>query len=130
MEYFAESHHNGSIVSYAKTNPENRIARHRKTESHSAPPQERRRAHPRVPNRTRGRAVDRRLSGQSLAAPGSDHDPDGFPPRAAGVRGLRPAMDPGGFRRCNARGHPSKARYAIDSPADRPGAAGSAPPAP
>src|SRR5262245_49277386 len=62
--YFAESHYSRSIVSYAKTRPENRIPGHRKTESHAAPAQERRRAHAGIPHRARGRAADRRLPGQ------------------------------------------------------------------
>jgi hypothetical protein len=43
LSYFAESHCNGCIVSYAKTSLENRITNHRKTESHAAPAQKCRR---------------------------------------------------------------------------------------
>src|SRR5262245_23452215 len=75
FNYFTESYCNGNTDPYAKTSPENRIPRHRKTESHAAPAQERRCPHPRVPDRTRGRAAHRGLSGQSLAAPRPNHDP-------------------------------------------------------
>src|SRR5262245_53202230 len=95
FRYFTDSLCNGSIGSYAKTSLENRITNHRNTESHAAPAQERRRAHPRVPDRARGRAAHRGLSGQSPAAPRPNDDPARFQARAAGFRGLRPAMDPG-----------------------------------
>src|SRR5215831_15311211 len=131
FKLFAESHYDRSTDSHAKTSLETRVARHPNTESRTpVPPKERRRAHPRVPDRARSRAADQGLRGQSLAASRPDHDPAGIPAWLAGFRGLRPAMDPGRFRGRNARGHPGKARHAVNSPADRPGAAGTAPPAP
>src|SRR4029077_5905555 len=95
FDYFTESHYGESTETNDKTSPEGRIARHRKTESHAATAQERRCQNTGISHRARGRAVNCRLSGQSLAAPRRDHDPDGLPPRAKGLRGLRPAMDPG-----------------------------------
>src|SRR5262245_52915715 len=76
LEYFAESHSSGSTETNGKTSSANRSANRRNTESHPTPAQERRRAHPRVPNRTRGREADRGLQRQPVAAPGPDHDPD------------------------------------------------------
>jgi len=130
FNYIAESHGNGSIVLYAETSPDNRITKYRKTESHAAPAQERRCQNTRIPNRTRGRAVDRGLPRQPAAAPGPDNDPAGLPARTTRLRTVRPAMDPGRFRGRNTRSHSGKARHAVNSPADRPGAAGTAQTAP
>src|SRR5262249_53919772 len=127
FKLFAESHYDRSTDSHAKTSLETRVARHPNTESRTpVPPKERRRAHPRVPDRARGRAADQGLRGQSPATARPNHDPAGLPTRIASLRGLRPAMDPGRFRGRNTRSHQGKARHAVSSPADRPGDAGTA----
>src|SRR5215471_12017176 len=131
FEYFAESNRNRSTDLYAKTSLENRVARHPNTESRNpAPPQERRRAHARIPDRVGGRAADQGLRGQSPATARLNHDPADLPARIASLRGLRPAMDPGRFRGRNARSHAGEARHAVNSPTDRKGAACAASPAP
>src|SRR5262249_29945959 len=109
-----ESHYNESTTNHAKANPPSGAPNGQNTESHATPPQERRRAHPRVPDRARSRAADQGLREQSLAASRPDHDPARVPARAASLRGL----------------HPSEARHALNSSADRPGAAGTAQTAP
>src|SRR5215510_4758589 len=87
FKLFAESHYDRSTDSHAKTSLETRVARHPNTESHATPPQERRRAHQRIPDRARSRAADQGLRGQSPTASRPNHDPARLPPWTAGVRG-------------------------------------------
>src|SRR6516162_5524291 len=56
-----ESHYSESTTNHDETKPPSGVANHQNTESYSAAAKKRRSQNTRIPNRTRGRATDRRV---------------------------------------------------------------------
>src|SRR6516165_2295710 len=81
-----ESHYSESTTNHDETKPPSGVANHQNTESYSAAAKKRRSQNTRIPNRTRGRATDRRVQWQSPTTPGSDHDPARLPARTTSFR--------------------------------------------
>src|SRR5215467_15534197 len=90
-----ESHYNESTTNHAKANPPSGAPNGQNTESHSASAEKRRDQNTGIPNRTRDRAADRGLQGQSPPASRPNHDPARLPPRTTSFRAVRPSMDAG-----------------------------------
>ena len=90
--HYRNSHGGREHAKYGQTAPEAGHASHRKSNSYPQTSPQRRPAHPRVPDRGRGRTADESRHEKPLGPPGRHHDPGGLPTRPAGVRASGPAL--------------------------------------